>query len=69
MLSLFMSYRYRDVAYTGVIVWALIGIAVKQSAYPALGVACGLAILVSLIGPALAHGRRGVPLRVQHSGR
>ena len=65
VLSLFMSSRYRDVAYTGVIVWALVGIAVRQSAYPALGVACGLAILVSLVGLGLAYGRRGAAFQVQ----
>ena len=65
VLSLFISYRFRDVAYTGVIVWALIGIAVKQSAYPALVAACGLAILVSLVGLGLARGRLGTVFQVQ----
>ena len=68
-LSLFMSYRFRDVAYTGVIVWALIGIAVKQSAYPVIVAACFLAIVVSMVGLGLTRWRRGVPLQVQPSGR
>ena len=62
-LSLFMSYRYRDVVYTCVIVWAIIGIAVKQSACPELVAACFLAILALSLSWALPFGSAGLLCR------
>jgi hypothetical protein len=49
-LSLAMSFRQRDAIFTGVVVWALIGIWVKQAALPAVVTASAVAIAVSLAG-------------------
>jgi len=50
VLSLVMSFRQRDAIFTGVLVWALIGIWVKQAALPAVVIASAVAIAVSLVG-------------------
>jgi hypothetical protein len=50
VLSLGMSSRHRDAIFTGVVVWALIGIWVKQAALPAVVTASAVAIAVSLAG-------------------
>jgi benzodiazapine receptor len=50
VLSLAMSFRQRDAIFTGVLVWALIGIWVKQAALPAVVTASAVAIAVSLVG-------------------
>ena len=49
-LSLVMSFRQRDAIFTGVLVWALIGIWVKQAAVPAVVTASAAAIAVSVAG-------------------
>ena len=56
-LSLLMSYRYRDLAYSGVLVWALIGILVKQADYTAIVAACVIAI-ITIVAGAVAWQRR-----------
>lgn len=43
-LALLMLYCYRDLTYAGVIVWALIGILIKQAAYAPIVTACLVAI-------------------------
>jgi hypothetical protein len=50
VLSLAMSFRQRDTIFTGVLVWALIGIWVKQAALPAVVAASAVAVTVSLVG-------------------
>jgi hypothetical protein len=63
-LSLAMLYQHRDLTYSGVIVWALIGILVKQMAYAPIVAACVIAIGAIVVGavafqwrkPALALG-------------
>lgn len=49
-LALFMSYRHGDVAYTGVLIWALMGIAIKQSAYLPIVITAGLNLVIALAG-------------------
>jgi len=49
-LSLLMSYRHRDLAYSGVIVWALVGILLKQMTYAPIVAACGIAIAAIVLG-------------------
>jgi hypothetical protein len=55
-LSLVMSFRQRDAIFTGVLVWALIGIWVKQAAVPAVVTASAAAIAVSVAGVLIAWG-------------
>jgi len=50
VLSLAMSFRQRDAIFTGVVVWALVGIWVKQAALPAVVTASAAAVAVSLVG-------------------
>jgi len=50
VLSLAMSLRHRDAVFTGVVVWALVGIWVKQAALPAVVVASVAAVTVALVG-------------------
>lgn len=50
VLSLLISYRHRDLTYSSVIVWALIGILVKQMAYAPIVAACGMAIGAIVLG-------------------
>jgi benzodiazapine receptor len=50
VLSLAMSFRHRDAVFTGVFIWALVGIWVKQSPLPAVVTASAVAIVVSLAG-------------------
>jgi benzodiazapine receptor len=50
VLSLAMSFRQRDAIFTGVLVWALVGIWVKQVTLPAVATASAVAIAVSLAG-------------------
>ncbi len=56
-LSLLMSRRHRDAAYAGVMVWALIGILVKQMAYAPIVAACVVA-LIAIVAGAVAYDRR-----------
>jgi benzodiazapine receptor len=49
-LALVMAYRHHDVVYAGVIVWALAGIAVKQSGMPVIVAACALCIAAVAAG-------------------
>lgn len=49
ILAMLMIYRRKDYIYAGVIVWALMGIAVKNETIPAIGYMTGLAIAV-LVG-------------------
>lgn len=49
-LALLMSYRHGDVAYTGVLIWALTGIAIKQSASLPIVITGGLSIVIALAG-------------------
>ena len=63
-LSLLMLYRHRDLTYSGVIIWALIGILIKQMAYSPIVAACVMAVSAIVLGavaiqlrkPALALG-------------
>ncbi len=57
-LSLLVSYRHRDLTYASVIVWALIGILVKQTAYASIVAACGIAIGAIVLGAAVFHWRK-----------
>jgi hypothetical protein len=50
VLSLAMSFRQRDAVFTGVVVWALLGIWVKQAALLAVVIASAVAVAVSLAG-------------------
>jgi hypothetical protein len=63
-LSLLMSYRHRDLTYSGVIVWALIGILVKQMAYAPIVGACGIAIGAVVLG-AVAFQWRKPPMALE----
>ena len=56
VLSLAMSFRHRDAVFTGVVVWALIGIWVKQAALPAIVTASAAAVAASLVGLLIAWG-------------
>jgi hypothetical protein len=49
-LSFLMSYRHRDLTYSGVIAWALIGILLKQMAYAPIVAACVIAIGAIVLG-------------------
>jgi hypothetical protein len=65
-LALVMIYRHGDRVYAGVIIWALAGIAVKQSGSLPISAACATAIAAVAVGasaawlrpPALAGARR-----------
>ena len=60
-IALTYVWRYRDVAYGAVIVWAYVGIAVKEQATPlVLLVAIGGAIVVAAASSAVARDRRHV---------
>jgi hypothetical protein len=56
-LAIVMLWRHRDLTYAAVVVWAIIGILGKQSAYPAIVAAAWLAITLIVVG-ALALGWR-----------
>lgn len=58
VLSLVMLYQHRDLTYSGVIVWALIGIMVKQSAYAPIVAASGMAIAAMVFMVAALQGRK-----------
>ena len=52
-LAAFITLRQRDIAYNGVLLWAFIGIAVKQAAFPlvmnaAIVAAVAIALLIGL---------------------
>lgn len=60
-LAVLMSLRHRDVAYVAVIVWAFVGIAVKQSATPVVSwSAAVLAALAAAVALASAVRRKAV---------
>ena len=63
-LSLLLSYRRRDLAYSGVIVWALVGILLKQVAYAPIVAACGIAIAAIVLG-AVAFQWRKPPMTLE----
>ena len=48
LLGLWMSLARRDVGYLSVLVWAFIGIAVKQTSAPAVAVSAGIAAVLML---------------------
>ena len=63
VLSLAMSFRHRDAIFTGVVIWALIGIWIKQAALPAIVTASAVTVTVSLVGLLVSwrnHARPGV---------
>ena len=60
-LSFLMSYRHRDLAYSGVIVWALIGILLKQMAYAPIVAACVIA-MGAIVSGAIAFQWRKPPV-------
>jgi hypothetical protein len=57
-LSLGMLSRHRDLVYSGVIVWALAGIIVRQAAYAPIVAAGGLAMGVIVLAAVALHWRR-----------
>jgi len=50
LLSVALSLRHRDVGYAAVLVWALAGILVKQSAYRPIVIGCWAAIGIIVLG-------------------
>jgi hypothetical protein len=62
-LGAWMVLRRGDLAYAAVLVWAFIGIAIKQAAVPWVppGAYAGVAVLVALVGWRLARGRIARP--------
>lgn len=56
-LALRMSYRHGDVVYTAVLLWALAGIAIKQSAYGPIVFTCGICMVVALAGLIISRQR------------
>ncbi len=60
-LALIMSYRHRNLAYSGVIVWALAGILLKQMAYTPIVVACVAAIGAIVVGAVAFQWRKPAP--------
>lgn len=66
LLSSAMSFRRGDVAYSLVIAWAFIGIALKQAATPLASIAAWAAtavVLVDLAAASILHARRRIPSR------
>ena len=57
-LSFLMSYRHRDLIYSGVIVWALIGILLKQMAYAPIVAACVIAVGAIVLGAIVYQWRK-----------
>jgi hypothetical protein len=66
-LSLLMSARHRDLIYTGVIVWALVGILVRQAGTLPIAVAVVIGLAACLLGAVAA--RRGGPTRALQAAR
>lgn len=62
-LALAMLYRHRDVTYSGVIVWALAGIIVKQTAYAPIVAAGGIAIAAIVLAAVALQWRKPAPIR------
>ncbi|MEI6308194.1 MAG: tryptophan-rich sensory protein [bacterium] len=66
LLSSAMSFRRGDVAYSLVIAWAFIGIALKQAATPLVSIAAWAAtavVIVDLAAASILHARRRIPSR------
>ncbi len=61
-LALLMPYRHRDLTYAGVVVWALIGILVKQMAYAPIVVGCVIAIVAVVVGAGVSQWRPARPM-------
>ena len=57
-LALLMLYRHRDLTYAGVIVWALVGILVKQMAYASIVTVCLVAIGAIVLSAIVAQWRK-----------
>ncbi|MCX6031518.1 MAG: tryptophan-rich sensory protein [Chloroflexi bacterium] len=57
-LSVAMSVTRRDIAYTGVLVWAFVGIAVKQAATPLVTITAWAMVAVMLIALLITRLRR-----------
>jgi len=61
VLSSAMSFRRGDIAYSAVIAWAFVGIALKYVATPLVSIAAWVAtavVLVDLVGGSILHARR-----------
>jgi benzodiazapine receptor len=58
LLSVGLSFRFRDIGYAGVILWALCGIIVKQAAYRPIVIGCWVAIGLTIIGIAAGFAAR-----------
>ena len=50
LLSVGLSFRFRDTGYAAVTVWALIGIIVKQAPYRPIVIGCWVAIGLTIVG-------------------
>jgi hypothetical protein len=61
-LALVMLARHRDFTYAGVIVWAIVGILVKQSSNPAIVSASAVSVLAILAGALAFEWRRSTPV-------
>jgi hypothetical protein len=59
LLGLRMASARKDIAYTGVLIWALIGIAVKQQATQVVAAAAGIGAAVLAVYILLGFARRG----------
>jgi hypothetical protein len=60
-LALAMLYRHRDLTYSGVIIWAFVGIIVKQTAYAPIVIAGALAIGAIVVGAVAFQWRTPAP--------
>ncbi|MEI6509439.1 MAG: tryptophan-rich sensory protein [bacterium] len=66
VLSSAMSFRRGDIAYSLVIAWAFVGIALKHTATPLVSIAAWVAtavVLVDLVAGNILHARRRIPSR------
>jgi benzodiazapine receptor len=60
-LGAWLAYRYRDLVYAGVLVWALAGIVVAQAAYAPIAAASVAAVIAILGGAAAGRWGGGAP--------
>ena len=59
LITSLMAWRFRDLAYVCVIVWAFIGIAVRQNETLPMSITAG--VMAAVVIAALALGMRGHP--------
>lgn len=62
-LGLAMSYLRQDLSYNLVLIWAFVGIAVKQAALPSVVFTAALLVIVLVLGIAATRGRQPIVFR------